>query len=173
MTMKHYDPRLFPEITHKAWAAKVSENGFYTGNAISDAGVSFFVRSFRETSSNHFTFEPGHLQDYDLNQFGNLLPGHIRSTVKQLLRDQGGVLYCVRHYAGKRREDRRVHGWILMDWHENEVLFRTWAESDKSESCMRYALSVIHHHAVWSNGVRARHCYERAMAARNPQWADA
>lgn len=67
-----------------------------TGNQIGDVVVSFYIRGHDETECNGRTFERGHLQDYDINNFANLTP-QLLGELKQLTRKDGGIFYVFRH----------------------------------------------------------------------------
>jgi hypothetical protein len=155
-----------PPIEHKAWARAVKRGGFYSGNAATYSQLSTHVRAFTETRCNGFDREPGDLQRYDLNSWrAGVMPQHVASEVRRLLRNQSGWLYCIVHWTGKHRT---IHGWILMDHRQNECLFRTYPASRKSESCMAYALRLIELDAIRYNCIRANHCFEATLDRLHP-----
>lgn len=94
-----------------------------TGNQIGDVVYSNYVRPHGETECNRLTFEPGHLQDWDLtkNIVANTLPYHIREEVRQLTHDDGGIIYNFHHWKGDRRID---DGFVLTT--EDYKLVKVW-----------------------------------------------
>lgn len=78
-----------------------------TGNQIGNVVFSNFVRPFSEVECNSVTFEPGHLQNYDLtkNIISNTLPQDIREEIRKLTHDNGGIAYNFHHWSGNKRID--------------------------------------------------------------------
>lgn len=95
-----------------------------TGNQIGDVVVSFYIRSHDETECNGRTFERGHLQNYDINHFANLVPYQVLSELKQLTHKDSGIFYVFRHRTnGKRIVDGAVltttSHVLIKKWHVN------------------------------------------------------
>lgn len=89
-----------------------------TGNAIGNTVLSWFIRPSNEVECNHQTFEPGHLQNWDLSRWP--LPHAIRTVVKQLTDlNEGSILYQFFHYGYRRSvgdywEAVKIEdGWVL------------------------------------------------------------
>ncbi len=78
-----------------------------TGNQIGNVVYSNYVRSYYETESNGHTFPEGHLQNYDLteNVVGDVLPSDIREEIRELTRNDGGIVYHFHHWNGDKRID--------------------------------------------------------------------
>ncbi len=83
-----------------------------TGNVCATTQYSGYIRSFYTTDCNGHTSDLGHLQDYDMKQFIRFLPYHVLQQVKELTRDNGGILYVFKHYSNGRLI---VDGAILTD----------------------------------------------------------
>jgi hypothetical protein len=157
--------QFLPAVTHKAYTKALSDFEFSTGNVISDAQLSMHIRAWNETECNGFTFEQGHMQQSDLKPFAHL-PYHVRKIVYQKLKTQSGWLYEVRHSVRRDGKLNRVtHGWILMDKHNNEILFRTFGNSEKSESCIARAVKAIELEAIHSNTMRAENAFGEVLVS--------
>lgn len=95
-----------------SYDAKVnSRNGLsvMTGNVISDAQFSSFIRAHACTECNGFTREPGHLQAFDLRPFASA-PRSVLRRVRERATTESVILYRVRHWRGEREI---VHGYII------------------------------------------------------------
>ena len=81
-----------------------------TGNVIANTQYSNYIRPYGETECNGFTNPPGHLQDWDLtkNIVASTLPGQIREEIRQLTRENGGIVYNFHHWKGDRRIDNGI-----------------------------------------------------------------
>lgn len=80
-----------------------------TGNVIGDTQTSFFIRPYYETECNGFTRPEGYLQNYDLKIFERL-PAYIYNQVKDLTKDNGGILYDFHHWQGNKKV---TDGYVL------------------------------------------------------------
>jgi hypothetical protein len=83
-----------------------------TGNVIGTVQYSNYIRPYNELECNGFSFEAGHLQNYDLtkNVVASILPSHIREQVRKLTHDDGGIIYNFHHWNGDKRID---DGFVL------------------------------------------------------------
>jgi hypothetical protein len=80
-----------------------------TGNVISNAQHSSYIRAFNETECNGHTFRPGHLQKFDFDLFPGL-PQHVREGVKRHSQDKSIILYEFRHFVSS---EMIVHGYLI------------------------------------------------------------
>lgn len=103
---------------HKTYNSKIQCPS--TGNVIDNGFLSFYIRAWDNTHCNGYTSEPGGLQRFDLDQFGNTyIPESIREYCRNYKGgDHVGILYCVRHWDRGRKI---IHGWILTDYNHNLI----------------------------------------------------
>lgn len=94
-------------------------NCISTGNVIANTQNSTFIRGKNEIVCNGQTFERGHLQQYDLNQWNHLLDWYVKDRVK-FFADQHGkvILYMFKHRVGAKLT---IHGFVITDKDHNEL----------------------------------------------------
>ncbi len=68
-----------------------------TGNIVSRTLLGGYVRAFQETECNGYTFPPGHLQDFDIQGFGNNLPCGVREFIHEHGVKEKLMVYVLRH----------------------------------------------------------------------------
>jgi hypothetical protein len=128
------------ESLHKTFNLQV--DCISTGNVIGDVQYSSFVRPRDELECNGFVNEPGHLQEYDLKPFREILhsPGYILDAVRQETRSV--ILYAIFHYSYNKGE-RIIHGVILTTG--DHKLLHKWylLDNEKSRSVIDEATKYI------------------------------
>jgi hypothetical protein len=74
------------------------------GNCVAPTQYSSFIRPSTEiVNPVGQTVAEGYLQAFDLNQFSNIIPYAIRQEVKQLTRNEDGILYAFFHWLPDQR----------------------------------------------------------------------
>lgn len=108
----------------KTFDKLIAKNHLGTGNVLSDAQVSSFIRSKTTTECNGFTNPPGHLREWDLKSYFPQLPQHIKKQVLELTETDDIVLYRFFHWNhGKRIE----HGYIATrSFDRNYAFIKSW-----------------------------------------------
>lgn len=96
------------------------------GNQISDVTYSNYIRAFSETKCSRFTFDKGHLQNYDLTRgiTADFIPSQIKAQIKNILskdKDKGAIVYHFHHWRGEKRID---DGIVLTT--EDYKLIKVW-----------------------------------------------
>lgn len=110
------------ESAHKTFNRQV--DCISTGNVIGDAQFSFYIRPYTETECNGFTNPQGHLQEFDLKPFRQLIPEDIINYVKEASHDKQTILYVFKHFIKGRRI---VDGAVLTTSnYEHPKLIRKW-----------------------------------------------
>jgi len=130
------------ESLHKTFNRQVSM--ISTGNQIGNTVRSFFIRPFNELECNGRVNEPGHLQEYDLNNFQDrFYPSELRG-VKDFIRREGKtkrfILYVFFHYTG---EKKITHGAIVTDGEHNHIRSYVFPFSGKSMSVIEEARKYV------------------------------
>ena len=89
------------------------------GNVIAPTMIGWNIRAYTQTECNRFTFEPGHLQNYDLRNFvRNNIPASILKFVREITADSDAWLYMFFHYSGDKKI---VHGYVVADKNNNHI----------------------------------------------------
>lgn len=130
------------ESLHKTFNRQVSM--ICTGNHLGNTVRSFFIRAFNELECNGRINEPGHLQEYDLNNFQDKYYPYELRRVKDFIRREGKVkkfiLYVFFHYTG----DKKItHGVVVTDAEHNHVQSFIFKVSVKSMSVIEEARKYI------------------------------
>jgi hypothetical protein len=91
------------------------------GNMITDEQYGFFIRPWNELTCNGYNNEPGHLTNYDLDQFRSR--GYVKTYVidgmQKLCRenpDKGHTLTVLRSFNGDKPV---VHGYVMTEYDKN------------------------------------------------------
>lgn len=103
-----------------------------TGNVIGGGQFSLYVRPFNETECNGFTWEKGHLRNFDLKSFSNL-PNRVRKYVESVTQDESIILYKFYHY--NRNYSRRYRGWGN---NHAEFIIHGYVVTDREHKLMQY-----------------------------------
>ncbi len=92
------------------------QSGIFTGNAVTNVQISNIIRPWNETNCNGGTYEPGHLQKFDLKNFKDV-PANVLETIAEEGRDRTLVLY---RFFYRNTQKRRVYlGWALTELAQN------------------------------------------------------
>jgi hypothetical protein len=101
-----------PFITGHKTFDRQSEEAFFTGNAITNTQLSWFVRPVQETECNGFTFPKGKLFEEDIKSFGPNMDPSVVTFVRNLNRKV--VVYQLRHWARSGcHKHKIVDGYIV------------------------------------------------------------
>ena len=130
------------ESLHKTFNRQVS--CISTGNQIGNTVLSFYIRAFNELECNGRVNKPGHLQEYDLDNFkDNYFPPELRA-VKDSIRNEGKtkrfILYVFFHYT---RGKKITHGAVITDTEHNHIQTYLFRFSLKSMSVIEEAIKYI------------------------------
>lgn len=130
------------ESLHKTFNRQI--NMITTGNHMGNTVRSFFIRPFNRLECNGRVNEPGHLQEYDLNNFQDrYYPSELRG-VKEFIRREGKtktfILYVFFHYNG---EKKITHGAVVTDGEHNHVQDFIFRISVKSMSIIEEARKYV------------------------------
>ena len=129
------------ESAHKTFNRQV--DCISTGNVIGDAQFSWCIRPFTETECNGFTNPQGHLQEFDLKPFRQLIPEDILSYTRDACHGKQAILYVFKHFIKHRRI---VDGAVLTTSdYGHPKLIRKWylGVSSKSNSIIDEAIKYI------------------------------
>lgn len=130
------------ESLHKTFNKQVTM--ITTGNHMGNTVRSFFIRPFNRLECNGRVNEPGHLQEYDLNNFQDkYYPSDLRG-VKDFIRREGKaktlILYVFFHYNG---EKKITHGAIITDGEHNHIKTCFFIFNRKSMSVIEEARKYV------------------------------
>ena len=133
-------PKLQPTL-HKGFN-KVAFNKknagiIFTGNAITNLQLSWYIRPFTELYCTTYKFKPGELRDTDLEVFdGYHLPEDVLRSIYSSPEDTH-VVYLIRTYQG-------VYGWVLENVTKKWVAVKpTGKFSAKRSSVVLHVCDVI------------------------------
>ena len=96
---------------HKGYNSKIQCPS--PGNTIDDGYLGLFVRAWNELECNGRINEPGKLYNFDMESFRRYGVPH---RIEELLKQSGGILYCLRTYTGDRLT---IYGWVVTDKDHN------------------------------------------------------
>jgi hypothetical protein len=105
---------------HKAFDRQANATVVTVGNVMSDVQFSSYVRPADELECNGFTNEPGHLQNFDIQQFRRSrpeMPAHVERAARAAADRWGGaILYRFGYWVRVTVDPRRIHmGWVVTD----------------------------------------------------------
>lgn len=104
-----------------------------TGNVISNAQRSSYIRPVSQRECNGAIFSPGQLFEFDIKSFRPDLPTWIEGRLREL--DTTVILYEIRHWQGRNK--KHVHGYIVTDTQHKPILISTTGSQPfKSEQVM-------------------------------------
>ena len=130
------------ESLHKTFNRRVSL--ITRGNQIGNTVLSFHIRAFNELECNGRVNKPGHLQEYDLDNFKDSRFSPQLRGVKDFIRREGKtkkfILYVFFHYNGNRRI---THGAVITDAEHNHVKSFLFNLTRKSMSVIEEARKYI------------------------------
>lgn len=107
------------------------------GSCVGRGQTSFYIRPFNETYCNGRENEKGHLRDYDLSMFGNLLDTTIKNKVKSITDTVGCMLYA---FSTKRG----VFGYIIEQNNEYDLYIPPYQTCrDKKYNCLKYIEMIL------------------------------
>ena len=107
------------------------------GSCIGRGQVSFYIRPFNQTYCNGRENEKGHLRDYDLSMFGNLLDTTIKNRVKAITENIGCTLYA---FSTKRG----VFGYIIEQNNKYDLYIPPYQICrDKKYNCLKYIEMIL------------------------------
>lgn len=111
-----------------------------TGNVWANTQYSGCIRGYYTTDCNGHISELGHLQNYDMKQFNQYLPYHVLQQIKELTKNNGGILYIFKHYSNGRLI---VDGAILTDRQYKHIKSYYLGGSYKQDSIIDKAREYI------------------------------
>jgi len=130
------------ESEHKTFNRQV--DCISSGNVIGDVQLSGCVRPRSETECNGFTYEKGHLQEYDLGWLVGDFPNYVKEFIRKLeyAEDHSVIAYEFRHWNGEKKV---VHGYVVTTGGDDghKVLGRWYGEHWKSRSVIDEAITYI------------------------------
>ena len=107
------------------------------GSCVGRGQISFYIRPFNQTYCNGRENEKGHLRDYDLSMFGNLLDATIKNKVKSITDTVGCMLYA---FSTKRG----VFGYIIEQNNKYELYIPPYQICrDKKYNCLKYIEMIL------------------------------
>jgi len=108
-----------------------------TGNVIAPTQHSGFIRAWNETQCNGMTFAPGHLQQFDLENWERL-PRYVRGFIQAVAVDKSVILYEFGHFS---KGKRLIDGYVVTD-RDHRLLHKFYERSGKSygivDTCAEY-----------------------------------
>lgn len=134
--------RKIPFITGHRTFDRQSEASFFTGNAITNTQLSFFVRPVNETECNGFKNAPGVLFKHDIDGFGPDVDQRVVSFVRGLKKKV--VVYQLRHWTGARSSQKKIiHGYIVTDTKDRVLQIFKRCRHPKSHDIIDAAIDQI------------------------------
>ena len=107
------------------------------GSCVGRGQTSFYIRPFNQTYCNGRENEKGHLRDYDLSIFGDLLDTTIKNKVKSITDTVGCMLYV---FSTKRG----VFGYIIEQNNKYELYIPPYQICrDKKYNCLKYIEMIL------------------------------
>lgn len=107
------------------------------GSCIGRGQTSFYIRPFNQTYCNGRENEKGHLRDYDLSMFGNLLDATIKNKVKSITDTVGCTLYA---FSTKRG----VFGYIIEQNNNYDLYIPPYQICRKKKyNCLKYIEMIL------------------------------
>ena len=107
------------------------------GSCVGRGQTSFYIRPFNETYCNGRENEKGHLRDYDLSIFGNLLDTTIKNKVKSITDTVGCMLYA---FSTKRG----VFGYIIEQNNKYDLYIPPYQiRKKKKYNCLKYIEMIL------------------------------
>lgn len=105
------------------------------GNCIANTQLSSYVRPFSETECNGFKREPGHLQNWDLNEgFAQRFPDFVKKWIRdsEYCKTKSVIAYEFFYYTPG--ENRIPIGWVITSGHDDGYkLLNKWYADHKSK----------------------------------------
>jgi len=130
------------ESEHKTFNRQV--DCISSGNVIGHVQLSGYVRPRNETECNGFTFEKGHLQEYDLGWLAEKFPNYVKEFIRKLdyAEDHSVIAYEFRHWNGRKKI---IHGHVVTTGGDNghKVLRKWYGDRLKSKSVIDEAITYI------------------------------
>ena len=115
-----------------------------TGNILSNTLSGSYVRAYNETECNGYTNAPGHLQAFDLRQFGNDLPHGAREFINDHGKDEKLLVYVLRHWAGGIGTGRKIVDGCIITSTDHKLLRAYYGNNGrKVESIISEALKYL------------------------------